>query len=255
VFKYSYNLVIVVIFLLVCKDIPRDNILDPHNPNSYQSHIVLIEAFVNTSNPFSYNEWALQALDSIKKIYGSKILIAEYHRNTSQYNDPYSNLIFEPLYNKYVENSSTKIKGVPDIFINGKDQRVQGASGVSSVMIRVNAILSELIIINNYFTLEPDEISINGTTLQASCKIARLGNQMAHDLLLRLILIQKVNSQELKRVVTDLKNSNIISQLQAGEITTIKFDPILINERPNQIIFSLTSSDELTVHQNIKVDL
>lgn len=254
-YKFSYNLFIVVLLLMTCKDIPRDNILDPDNPNSYQSSIILIEAFVNTYNPLSYNQWALQALDSVKEIYGSKILIVEYHRDTDQYTDPYSKPIFEPLYDKYVENSNSKIKGVPDLFINGKDQRVQGASGVNSVITRVNAILSELTIDNNHFTLEPADININGTTIKASCKIARLGKQMAQNLLLKLILIQRVNSLELKRVVTDLKTSNIISQLQAGEITAIKFDPISFDERPDQIIFSLTSSDELTVYQNIKVDL
>jgi hypothetical protein len=255
VYKFNYNLFIVVLLLMACKDIPRDNILDPHNPNSYQSSTILIEAFVNTYNPLSYNQWALQALDSVKEIYGSKILIAEYHRDTDRYSDPYSKLIFEPLYDKYVENSSEKVKGMPDIFVNGTDQRVQGASGVNSVMTRVNTILSKLTIDNTHFTLEPADVKVSGTTLEASCKIARLGNQIANNLLLRLILIQKVNSQELKRVVTDLKKSSAILRLEAGEITTIKFDPIPIDERPNQIIFSLTSSDELTIYQNIKVDL
>lgn len=244
-----------LLLFIVCKDIPRDNLLDPQNPNSYQSSTILLEAFVNTNNPFNYNQWALQALDSIKAIYGYNVLIAEYHRNTSQYMDPYFKPIFEPLYEKYVGNSSSLVKGVPDIFINGITQRVQGASSVSNVVFRLNSILSDMVILNNHFTLEPAEINMNGSELTASCKIAQLGNQRAENLLLKLILIQEVNLQELKRVVSELKKSTVISQLEAGEIKTIKFDPILISQRPDRVIFSLTSSDELTIYQCINVDL
>ncbi len=253
--KYTINLLISIFLGVMCKDIPRDNILDPKNPNSSQSSTVLLEAFVNTNNPYSYNQWALQALDSIKVIYGDKILIAEYHRNTDQYTDDYFKDKFELLYEKYVKNSYLNIKGVPDIFINGTTQRVQGAASVSGVTTRLNLILSELVILNNYFTLEPAAININSTELTASCKIACLGNQSAENLLLRMILIQKVNSLELKRVVNDLEKSIIISRLEAGEITTTNFNPIRISQRPDKIIFSLTSSDELIVYQNIKVDL
>jgi hypothetical protein len=256
VYRYVFKLLIGILLLAACSDIPRDNILDPGNPNSFQSSTILIEAFVNTNNPFSFNQWALQALDSVKLLYGVKILIAEYHRNTSQYLDPYSNTdIFEPLYEKYVENSSSNLKGVPDIFINGTTHRVQGASSVSSVITRLNSIISELVILNNHFTLEPGAIKVNGDELIASCKIARLGSQSAEDLLLKMILVQRVNLQELKRVAVDLKKSNVISRLAAGDIITINFDPVPISQTSEKVIFSLTSSDELIVYQNIEVNL
>lgn len=258
-YRYIFKLLLAILLLVACSDIPRDNILDPGNPNSFKSSIVLLEAFVNTNNPFSYNEWALQALDSIKLFYGAKIVIAEYHRDTSQYPDLYSYRnepdIFELLYEKYVENSSSNLKGVPDIFINGTTQRVQGASSVSSVINRLNSILSELVILNNQFTLEPGSIKVNASELTASCKLARLGSQSAEDLLLKMILVQRVNLQELKRVVIDLKKSNVISRLAAGEIITINFDPVPISQTPDKVIFNLSSSDELTVYQNIEVNL
>ncbi len=218
--------------------------------------MILLEAFVNTSNPLPYNQWALQALDSISAVFGSRILIAEFHRNTSQYNDPYSNpLLFEPLYTRYVENSSSPVKGVPDIFINGTAHRVQGASGVSSVITRLNDILSGLVILNSHFTLEPGEIRLSATELTAACQIARLGSQPAEDLLLRLILVQGINSGELKRVVRDVQKSTVISRMEAGEIRTVSFDPITFSEKPDRIIFSLTTADELTVLQSTGVDL
>ncbi|MBN2364721.1 MAG: hypothetical protein JXL67_01035, partial [Calditrichaeota bacterium] len=226
------------------------------NPDSYQYSTILLEAFVNTSNPFSYNEWALEALDSLKLRYGSRLVIAEYHRNTSQYSDALARpSVFEPLYTKYVENSSSTLKAVPDIFINGITYRVQGASSTGSVIERLNAAVSKIITQNNHFALEPENIDANSNSVSAGCKIARLGNLPAENLLLRLILIDRINNNELKRVVTDLQKSAIISQLAEGEITSVSFDTIPVNQKPERLIFSLTSSDELIVYQNIRVDL
>lgn len=254
--KYSFSLFVCLAFLTGCTDLPRDNVLDPQNPNSYQESTILLEAFVNTANPYDYNRWALQALDSIRQMYRSDIIIAEYHRDTQQYADPpYSNPIFELLYDKYVSHSDPAIKGVPDIFINGISHRVQGASGVSSVISRLNAILSELVIVNSHFTLEPADIHVSDSEITSSCKIARLGNQSAEDLLLRLIAIHAYNPGELKRVVTNLVKSDIISRLNAGEIKTVVFDTVPITEKPAALIFSLTSADELIVYQNIRVVL
>ena len=246
----------ITILITSCQDIPRDNLLDPQNPDSYTSSIILLEAFVNTNNPLSFNVWALQGLDEIKDLYGNGIAVVEFHRNTTQYADSLANtLVFEPIYENYVENSDPNIKGVPDIFINGIGGRVQGASSSSNVSSRLNDILTNQVIFNNYFTLEPAEIILNNSQLSASCKIARLGNQSSEDLILRIILIQQINTEYLKRVVRDVKKSNTITNLNPGEIRTIRFDPINFIQRPSKIIFSLTSSDELTVFQNIEVDL
>jgi len=243
------------LLLISCKDIPRDNLLDPQNPESYQESIILLEAFVNTNNPYSYNQWALQAIDSIADIYGSRVVIAEYHRKTSLYNDSLFNQLFELLYDKYVQNSVSPVKGVPDVFINGTGNRVQGASSVSSVMSRLNAVLADQVILENHYTLQPGEVKINGSEMSASCTIARLGNRSSENLLLKMILLQRINNQELKRVVRDLKKSTVISRLEAGEIKTIIFDSVSFSENPDEIIFCLTSSDELTVYQSIQVVL
>jgi hypothetical protein len=255
VYKSIFNIIIVASLLSSCKDIPRDNLLDPQNPNSYQQPTVLLEAFVNTNNPYSYNLWALQALDSIAEIYDGRVVIAEYHRNTSQYTDPLADPLFELLYDKYVQNSASSVKGVPDIFINGTGNRVQGASSVSSVINRLNAVLADLVILENHYTLQPGEAKINASEISASCKIARLGNRSSENLLLKMILLQRINNQEFKRVVRDLKKSTVISRLEAGEIKTINFDPVSFTEKPDEIIFSLTSSDELIVYQSIQVAL
>jgi hypothetical protein len=255
VHRFIFSIIIVILLLISCKDIPRDNLLDPQNPNSYQQNVILLEAFVNTNNPYSYNLWALQALDSIAEIYGSQVVIIEYHRNTSQYTDPLSDPLFELLYEKYVQHSFSVMKGVPDVFINGIADRVQGASSVGSVINRLNTIISDLVVLANQFTLQPGEVKVNNSEITASCKIARLGSQNSENLLLKMILVQKINSQELKRVVREVEKSTTISRLVAGEIKTINFEPVQYSERPDEIIFSLTSSDELTVYQSFQVEL
>ena len=148
--RYIFKMLVCILLIMECKDIPRDNILDPQNPNSYRSSTVLIEAFVNTANPLNYNQWALLALDSIKKNYEERVLIAEYHRDAVGYPDPHSinSGILEPLYEKYVANSKSNVKGIPDIFINGITSRVQGASSVKSVFTRLNFALSDLVILD-----------------------------------------------------------------------------------------------------------
>ncbi|MEJ2050029.1 MAG: hypothetical protein P8Y60_09370, partial [Calditrichota bacterium] len=109
--RFIFSTIIAILLLSICKDIPRDNPLDPQNPNSYQQNVILLEAFVNTNNPYNYNLWALQALDSIAETYGSHVVIAEYHRNTSQFTDPLADPLFELLYEKYVEHSASVMKG------------------------------------------------------------------------------------------------------------------------------------------------
>ena len=255
-YRFAFKTLAFILIFFQCNDLPRDNVLDPGNPNSYQSSVILVEAFVNTNNPFPYNEWALQALDSLEVIYGSKIVIVEYHRDTQEFSDPYSQpLIVEPLYEKYVQNSVIKTKGVPDIFINGYKNRIQGASSVESVLSRVNTVLSSETGLNNYFTLEPTDIVLGDNQLRISCKIARLGNQSASNLLLRAILVKRINSQALKRVAIHIVKTEQISKMEAGDIRTIDFEPIVISQVPDFIILSVTSANELVVYQNLKADL
>ncbi|GAB4377784.1 MAG: hypothetical protein Kow0042_25990 [Calditrichia bacterium] len=247
------------LFLLVfwfgCKDIPRDNLLDPKNPESYRETVVLLEAFVNTENPYNYNELALEALTALKNIYRNQLVIAEYHRNVPGYPDPLGKTIFETLYEKYVNYFDPATRGVPDIFVNGTIGRIQGASSTTSVVARLDTLIAELVKERNYFTLEPADIQISSSALNATCKIARLGSEAAEEILLKIILLRQVDNQFLQHVVIDFKKSVTIPRIEAGEIVVQKFENIPLTDIPTQIVFSLTSADEFTVYQSIKVDL
>ena len=93
--------VIPFLFILRCS-IPRDNILDPENPDSYRSHQIMIEAFVNTENPYPYNGYMLGALDSLLHLYKNQLFVAEYHRNTEDYPSDYHLAENEILYQTYL---------------------------------------------------------------------------------------------------------------------------------------------------------
>ena len=253
--KFLYKVFLILILVLCCTDLPRDNILDPKNPNSYKASTVLIEAFVNTNNPFSYNEWALEALDSIKSIYNQRVLIVEYHRNTSLFTDSLSNPVFEDLYTKYVENSEVNQKGVPDIFVNGITHRVQGASRVENVISRLNNILFDLTAEKNYFTIE--KVGINTTLNQytVKCKIARLGIGANDNIRLRAVFLNKIDNQYLKCVAVSFIKSLAIGRIVAGDIILVSFDSVPLDTKPAVIMISITSSDDLQVYQTIAVEL
>lgn len=256
--KFVFSFFPFLVVLFACQDIPRDSLLDPKNPESYTQSTIFMEAFVSTAENlpasyFNYNRWALQALDSIQHSYGNQVIIAEYHRNAGGYQDTLSILASEMIYEKYVNNASSQTKGMPDIFINGLTGRVQGASGVHSVVNRLHAVLTDLIIQQNHFTLEAGPIQFSGSQLTASCKIARLGDQSAENLLLKMILINNLQSPESQRVVAEVKKSETIPLLEAGEIITRKFEEIPVSRKPDYLLFCLTSTNEITVFQSIKV--
>lgn len=74
---------------------------------------------------------------------------------------------------------------VPDVFINGYLQRVQGASSSSTVRERISKIVGNLVTEKNEYTIEAD-VRIDGSDIQANCRIARLGNRASDEMLLKM---------------------------------------------------------------------
>ena len=72
-----------------CKDIPRDNILDPKNPSSKQDKVLLLEAFVNTSHHTPYNYYVLHAIEtlSMDENLKDRLIFIEYHRDAIDSSD------------------------------------------------------------------------------------------------------------------------------------------------------------------------
>jgi len=235
-----------------CKDIPRDNLLDPKNPDSYRAQMISLEAFVNTENDQMYNEYMLSALKIIADRYPGKVVVAQYHRNTISYTDSLAIPENETLYEKYI-NKYDALKGVPDVFINGSLYRIKGSSSIDSAVDRVDAAMQSLLIENSFFTIEPTVVK-NDSKISLSAKIARLGSQSISDIIVTASITEQIDSENNTRVVRNIENSNLIPRLQPGEQKEIKFSDIPVNNEANlHILFAVKSSESMIVHQSIEV--
>jgi hypothetical protein len=255
VFKKRLPLFILLLCLYGCTDIPRDNPLDPKNKHSIRPQVVALDVFVNTDNDFEYNQFMLSALNQLQQKYAGQITIAEYHRNTISNSDSFYVQENEFLYNTYINAYAPNSKGVPDVFLNGITSRVQGASTVSAALTRLELALQPLLLQNSFFTLEP-QVEHSADQLNITVKLARLGSESVDDILLKAILTEKIDDQYLQRVVRHILISDIIPQLSAGEIKTIKFPSMTIkNNATYDLIFNLTSKNELTIYQSLEMSL
>lgn len=255
--KYRFEIftVLFILLLIGCQNIPRDNPLDPKNPESYASLNILIEAFVNTANPYRYNEHVLRALDSIYTSYPNRIAIAEYHRNTQYYSDTYHRTENETLYNLYLEDFETAVKGLPDVFINGTSYRIQGASSIESARLRLEDIISAEIIKNCSFLLELD-YTIDNDQIIAEITLAPLHNNSSSDILVKAVLTAQYDTNYHKRVVNNSVKGNLIPNIEAGESKVVTLPGMKINasEKTHLIVF-ITSEDEKTIYQCQSVEI
>ncbi len=243
-----------VVILISCKDIPRDNVLDPKNPDSYRAQVISLEAFVNTDNGQQYNQYMLSALKTIVERYPGKLTFAQYHRNVGSFEDSLEIIENENLYEQYV-NQFDGLKGVPDVFINGSVYRVKGASSVEAAIERIDTAIQPLLIENTFFTIEPT-VTRSNSKISISTKIARLGSESISDIIVRATVTEQIDSGLYTRVVRYMKNSNLIPRLQPGEQKEIKYSDFPIELSADyQVIFTVTSNQSLIVHQSIEVVL
>ncbi len=252
-YRSVFNIMFALLLFGACDDIVRDNVLDPKNPNSFRPQVVTVEAFVNTGHPSPYSGYLLAALDSLQTMFGARIVIAEHHRPVTgnTYND---NLVLddsELLYDKYFTAVNEGNKGIPDVYINGIGERIQGASSVSSVLFRLQNVLQPLISENSSFTIEPD-VSRSGNDIILKSTVARLGSDSAINFKLRAMLLEDIDGDSNKRVVRKIIYSNIVPQLSAGEVTSVYIGTVSENYQGKlTALFFLTSQNDTEVYQAI----
>lgn len=260
-FKYFSHLILVLFVFVSCDDIDRDNVLDPKNPASERPQVIAVEAFVNTNNtiPNPYNEHLLNALDQLESIYGDKITVAEFHRSIlPDYPDTYSlnanEILYGQYYNYFLNLDPNTIKGVPDVYINGTEFRVQGASSAASVLLRLQHVIDPLISQNAYFTIE-ENITNEGNEYKILVNIARLGSTDAADIMVKAVIINQFDNDLHERVVTNNLKSQEIRNISNGEIKEIDLGDVSILPVNSEVIIMITSADELQIFQSKKVDL
>jgi hypothetical protein len=256
-FRFIAVFFLVLCYFLSCDDLPRDNLLDPKNPNSYRDHMVSIEAFVNTNNDTLFNEYMLSALATIEERYPGEVNIAHYHRDTRDYEDSLAilpNPESEFLYESYI-NLFDSQKGVPDVFINGSTERIKGASSVASALERIEDAIQPLLIMNSLFTIEP-VVSRQGDRISFSARIARLGSKPINNILLRAVLVERVDNELYRSVVRHIEASNLIPNLGAGEQKEVEFSAFNYNTTSElSIIFTIVENETMIIHQSIEVSI
>jgi len=248
--RYKAIFLFFIALFAACSDIPRDNPLDPKNPESTRKQKVLIEAFVNTTDslPANVNKFALAALDSLQNTYPGELVILDYHRNTRDYSDPYHSIENENLYRHYIARFDS-FAGVPDVFFNGTLARVQGASGVQNSITRFSNALSGLLNKNSEFFIEI-EYRRNGSEVIPEIKVARLGGSDAQNLVLKTALIAQIDQQFLKRVVRDV-STVLIQGIEHGTFQKFTLAPLIIKEPPakHYLVAYVTDGAEEVVFQ------
>ena len=240
----------IFLFLLLGCEIPRDNPLDPKNPDSYRARKIMVEAFVNTENNQQFNQYMLSALDALLDTYPDRLIVAEYHRNTEAYTDRYHSNDNELLYQHYLDGINSDLKGVPDVFINGIQYRIQGASSVESATFRLQEALSREIPGNCHYTLEL-AYEIQNDRLIPHITLARLGSQNTRDILIKAVLVSKFDNVYHQRVARGIVRSNTIPELKHGEFRTFVLPELPLDPSvENTLIAYVTDQSELTIYQS-----
>jgi len=245
--------------LMGCSDLPRDNVLDPKNPDSYSNSNVLVEAFVNLANPAPYNRWALESLTRLKQTCGAPLIVCEYHRDilvdTMVYDDPYNaddtQYIFQFLQDRYVAQNQNVGRVVPDVYVNGALHRFVGAYAPNSLKEQIEPLVLELLAEHNGYLLEPDVRLVNDSTLQVRCRIAGLGDRAVPGSRLRIVFLKRffAGDLELHSAIRLVWPGITVKEISKGNYRTLDAGDFSFADLPDGIVFALTTEDELTVLQ------
>lgn len=202
---------------LSCDQLERNNPLDPQNPNSERRRVVLVEAFVNASTPFS--AFALAALDSLALSFSPQhVLIVEYHLPSPAFADP---LALPAGADRY-KNLTAAAPAVPDVFFNGVLQRAQGASNASTALSRYRSAIQNEIDKSAYFTLAAQK-TISPTSLTVDVTVARLGNSSFENFIVGAMVWEDLAMAGRHHVVRKLFAPENFSRIAAGEKKTVRF--------------------------------
>lgn len=256
----AFKLIFSFLFILLlsaCDDIARDNVLDPKNPDSYSQPVILVEAFVNTE--VLYSDWAIQGLTNLAATYGEDVVIAEYHRDLTgypdDYNDPSTDQKFTNLHDKYVGQNADIPRSVPDVFINGYENRISGAADANSVNEQSSGIVENLLSQKNYYRIEPIIENNGGGNINVACRIARLANRSAEGLKVRVIFIKDYQQQNLNRVVMEMTLAYQVPTIEYGGYKEVELGDFSLGDSPTFVLIALLSADERIILQCVKQDI
>ncbi|HPG38450.1 MAG TPA: hypothetical protein PLP19_02670 [bacterium] len=248
-------LLILFVAVLACDDLERNNPLDPKNPSSQRTETVLVESFVNQSGG-AYIASSLTAFDRLLREYGEDAFVyLEHHIAETPGTD---NNALDASLNRYkVFVPETAGQGIPDVFFNGLQGRVQGASDADAAYLRYNTELEKELGRQCYFTIEA-KTTRKGDNLTVSAQIARLGSEEAKDIVIYAAVLSKAPGSKYRRIVKAFVTMDAFEDFNHGEIKSVKRDIDILNgwdvDNLQAVIFVQDSRD-LYVYQTVKIDI
>jgi hypothetical protein len=213
----------------------------------------MIEVFVNLHTGFPYDEYMVGALDSLAGMYPD-VVIAEYHRNTRDFQTPYHRDENEVLYLHYLEAIGSDLKGMPDVFINGTESRIQGASDKASAFFRLQqTVLGRTPALSRFYI----EISaaVQAGQITPTVTLARLGDTDSEEsLLVKAVLVSRIAAPLYTRVVTGTVKSAEIGRLSHGKTKKISLPAMQFDDSvPTELIAYVCDRNETRIYQVEKI--
>ncbi len=209
---YNFFLVFISASFLHCGNLDRNNPLDPKNPSSLTKRIVIVEAFVNSSAGAPVNA-AVDGLDRLRQEFTERSLIClEHHIEKTEGTDPWA---IEASFTRYGNLSSQPAgQGLPDVFFDGREGRVQGASDSESAYQRYREAFAERASRPAEITIEPGA-RLDGGKIKVVATVARLGNTEVNDVDLSAIVSENMGEHH-RNVVRSIVPFDPLGTMQPG---------------------------------------
>ena len=229
-----FLILVLLVWITGCTDIPRDNSLDPKNPNAEAYQTAVFENFIihytNIDSIPNVIKYSQEASYELKGDYDQRMMILEYHLTPGSYEDSLTSSENESRYENEYRGSASR--GFPHTFFNGKQTFIQGASSTATVKSRYKNILDSLTLKKVKLYCEPFLTIVNGV-LTVGGKVARYGNENIEDLVVEMLILEN-KGDYLHYTVRQKLLSQTISQLSPKEVRDLENRDFAIPNGYNQ---------------------
>jgi hypothetical protein len=231
-----------LLLLVACENLERNNPLDPKNPSSERRRVVFVEAFVNDAAPFS--AFALQALDSLAATFPQQqMVIAEHHLPSAKFTDAQA---LPESADRY-KLLTTAAPAVPDLFFNGSQSRVQGASTTGTAVFRYRHAIQTEIDKVAHFTIEAKK-TISANRIDIDVTVARLGNDDFSQFAVTAMIAEDLEAAGHHHVVRKILLPESFSGIAAGERKSVHFTtslPSAVNTGRIQVVVMVEQTTDI----------
>jgi hypothetical protein len=233
------------IVFAACKDLDRDNNLDPKNPNAEANQVTVVENFVhrytNYDSVYPSIRYSQVALQQLTADYKERMIIMEYHMYPAGVpaNDTFASLENESRYNDY-RGSTTR--GFPHAFFNGNAAQIQGASSVETAKQRYQTILDSITVKKVKLYCEA-EMRYDGDTLIINSRLIRFGTEEINNLLVEFFVVEDKG---------DLLHYMVRKDVQDEFITSIPAQTIYEMPRKTYMVPPFVNRNDVSVAILIK---